>query len=190
MDGDSRREFPVSPLTVVRLGRLFFISIAVAACARRPAPSSDGTFESLQQRGGVAMGVDQYTSAHVFESLPTGGRIVLDRAVDDSAGVSAIRAHMREIATAFARGDFATPGFVHALDVPGTRVMTARRSVIGYAVHDRPRGAELRIVTEDAGALEAVHAFLAFQRQDHRAPGHEAAPSLPSQPPSQPQPAR
>ena len=178
--------FPVSLLTVVRLGRQIFIVIAVAACARRPAPSSDGTFESLQQRGGVAMGVDQYTSAHVFESLPTGGRIVLDRAVDDSAGVAAIQAHMREIAAAFARGDFATPGFVHARDVPGTRLMSARRSVIGYSVHDRPRGAELRIETADAGALAAVHAFLAYQRQDHRAPGHEAAPS----PTPQPRPAR
>ena len=128
------------------------------------------------------MQLDQYTSAHVFESLPAGGRIVLDRAVDDSAGVAAIRGHMREIAAAFARGDFATPGFVHARDVPGTRVMSARRSVIDYTVLDRPRGAELRILTGDAEALAAVHDFLAFQRQDHRAPGHEGLASPPPRP--------
>jgi hypothetical protein len=129
------------------------------------------------------MGVDQYTSAHVFEDLPDGGRVVLDRAVDDSAGVATIRAHMRDIAAAFARGDFAVPGFVHARDVPGTTVMSAKRGAITYTPADRPRGGELRIASSDPDAVRAVHEFLAFQRQDHRAAGHEAmhgATSAPS----------
>ena len=41
------------------------------------------------------MGVDQYTSQHVFEPLPTGGRIVLQRKEADSAGEAVIREHMR-----------------------------------------------------------------------------------------------
>jgi hypothetical protein len=55
--------------------------------------------------------------------------------------------------------------------VPGTPVMAAKRAAIGYAVRDLPRGAEVRITTRDAEALAAVHAFIAFQRQDHRAGG-------------------
>jgi len=31
----------------------------------------------MQSRGAHVMGVDQYTSAHVFEDLPDGGRVVL-----------------------------------------------------------------------------------------------------------------
>jgi hypothetical protein len=121
------------------------------------------------------MGVDQYTSAHVFEDLPDGGRIVLDRAdAADTADVATIRAHMREIAAAFARGDFTAPGLVHAQEVPGTAVMAARRGAITYTAHDRPRGAEVRVRTTDSAAVAAVHAFLAFQRMDHRAAGHEA----------------
>ena len=119
------------------------------------------------------MGVDQYTSAHVFEDTPDGGRVVLDRSVDDSAGVATIRAHMRDIAAAFARGDFAIPGFVHARDVPGTAVMSAKRGAITYTPADRPRGGELRIASSDPEAVRAIHEFLAFQRQDHRAAGHE-----------------
>ena len=129
----------------------------------------DSSFARLQERGRTAMGVDQYTSQHVFEPLPDGGRIVLRRDAADSAGTATIRAHMREIAAAFARGDFSTPGMVHAGVVPGTEVMRERRDRLRYEARDLPGGAEVRITTGDAEALRAVHAFLAYQRRDHRA---------------------
>jgi hypothetical protein len=44
------------------------------------------------------MGVDQYTSVHRFDALPDGGRIELQRAHDDSAGVAQIREHLRQVA--------------------------------------------------------------------------------------------
>ena len=136
-----------------------------------PAPAPDTGFAALQRRGESAMGVDQYSSEHQFEPLPDGGRIRLARAASDSAGVAAIRAHMREIAAAFARGDFSTPGFVHAQAVPGTETMTRKREAIRYEARDVPGGAEVRITTRDPAALAAVHGFLAFQNSDHRT-GH------------------
>lgn len=148
--------------------------------ARHPDHPADSAFAAVQARGADrrAMGVDQYTSVHRFDALPDGGRIELQREVDDSAGVARIRTHLRAIAAAFAEGDFRTPAFVHMREVPGTAVMAARRAVITYSVGDLPRGGEVRIVTRDPEALAAVHAFIAFQRQDHRAggagtPGHE-----------------
>ncbi|MFL5560477.1 MAG: hypothetical protein ACJ79K_03295 [Gemmatimonadaceae bacterium] len=119
------------------------------------------------------MGVDQYSSAHVFEALPDGGRIVLERKdASDSAGVRIIRAHMRTIADAFGRGDFTAPGMVHMTKVPGTEVMAAKRDVISYVAVDRPAGGEVRLTTSDTVAIRAIHEFLAFQRMDHRAPAH------------------
>jgi hypothetical protein len=103
--------------------RFSIIAIAalVACTARKETASADSGFAALQQRGETAMGVDQYTSAHVFEPLPNGGRIVLQRQEADSLGEATIRTHMRTITTAFASGDFAIPGFVHEMsDVPGT----------------------------------------------------------------------
>jgi hypothetical protein len=76
---------------------------------------------------------------------------------------------MGEIAAAFSAGDFTVPGFVHARKVPGTEVMAARRAEIRYLVESLPRGAAVRLTTEDSSAVEAIHEFLAFQRQDHRA---------------------
>ena len=120
------------------------------------------------------MGVDQYTSSHKFEALPDGGRIELQREVDDSAGVSRIRIHLKEIAAAFLAGDFRTPAMVHAMKVPGTEVMSVRKDAIRYVYRDLPRGGEVRIVTTDPEAIRAVHQFLAFQRSDHRTgEGHQ-----------------
>ncbi|HEX5819421.1 MAG TPA: hypothetical protein VFY20_11105 [Gemmatimonadales bacterium] len=152
--------------------------IVLAACGAKdtPAakPASDSAFAAVQERGEAVMGVDQYTSTHVFEDLPDGGRIVLDRGdTTDTAGIATIRAHMREIAGDFRNGDFSKPFAVHATEVPGTKLMAARREKISYEVSDRPSGAEVRIRTGDPEAVSAVHEFLAFQRSDHRAAGHE-----------------
>lgn len=137
--------------------------------------SSDSAFALVQARGHTAMGVDQYTSFHRFESLPDGGRISLQRNPGDSAGVAQIRSHIRGIAAAFAQGNFAVPGFVHDRDVPGTAVMAARQSQISYVADTVPGGGQLRLRSSDHSAIAAIHQFLAFQRQDHRSTSHGAA---------------
>ncbi len=156
------------------------VGLTFAAACKEPAPrpgvaaTSDTAFASMQDRGQQAMKVEQYGATHVFEDLPDGGRIVLDRDdASDRASRDSIRAHMREIATAFAAGRFDAPALVHAQEVPGTGVMRERRRYITYGAVDRPRGAEVRIVTRDKEAVVAIHQFLAFQRGEHRAAGHD-----------------
>ena len=169
-------------------------TILVAACGTKdtPAakPATDSAFAAVQARGAAVMGVDQYTSAHVFEDLPDGGRIVLDRGdTTDMAGIATIRSHMRAIAGDFRDGNFTKPFAVHAMDVPGTTVMTERRAKISYEAVDRPYGADVRIRTGDPEAVSAIHEFLAFQRSDHRAAGHEGMDhSAPTATPPSPRP--
>jgi hypothetical protein len=136
--------------------------------------NTDSAYAGVQSRGAEVMGVDQYTSHHVFEDLSDGGRIIFLRDdVTDSAGTSIIRAHLRTIADSFAAGVFNDPAQVHAREVPGTADMARLRDKIRYTVSERPGGGELRITTADPDARQAIHEFLAFQRQDHRAAGHE-----------------
>jgi hypothetical protein len=148
--------------------------LILAACDARPPAraAGDTAYAAMQERGRTAMGVDQYTSTHHFDELPDGGRIVLERDSNDSAGVAQIRAHLRAEARAFAAGDFDRPTFVHAHRVPGADVMSNRRSVITYSVSDLDRGAALRITTTDSAALTAVHEFLRYQRTEH---GHRSS---------------
>jgi hypothetical protein len=77
-----------------------------AATRRRAAAERDGAFAGVQARGEHAMGVDQYTSTHVFEPLPDGGRIALQRDAPDSTGAVQIRQHMQRIATPFKPATF------------------------------------------------------------------------------------
>ena len=129
--------------------------------------SGDSGFAQMQARGKVAMGVDQYTSAHRFDDLPDGGRIQLQRDPNDTAGVRTIREHLQKIAAAFSQGDFTVPGFVHADSVSGTATMRAKRSTINYRYAPLPGGGEVRIITRDTAAVAAVHDFLAYQRDEH-----------------------
>lgn len=161
----------------MRLVHAVLVSIVLACPAGATAQShgghaarhQDSAFRAMQTRGKVVMGVDQDSSVHRFEALPDGGRIVLQRDREDSAGTAAIRMHMREIARAFATGDFSAPAAVHLETVPGVPVMRARRAAIRYEAGDLARGAALRIRTRDPQAVAAVHQFLAYQRREHRA---------------------
>jgi len=150
------------------------VVLVLGACK---AARDDAAFADMQERGRMVMGVDQYTSAHVFEDLPDGGRIVLDReGAADTSGVATIRLHLRDIAASFRAGDFTKPFQVHAQVVPGTAVMSAHRAAITYDAIDGPRGGEVRIRSGDPAAVAAIHEFLAFQRSGHHAAGHEPAP--------------
>jgi hypothetical protein len=145
------------------------------ACSRAAKPAAKGTtdssFAAMQDRGKMAMGVDQMTSTHTFDALPDGGRIELLRDVDDSVGIAQIRAHLRLIQHAFQAGDFSTPQFVHMQTMPGTAEMARKRDVITYSYHDLPQGGEVVMKTEDAAALSAIHEFMAAQRSEHHATG-------------------
>ena len=134
-------------------------------------PTTDTSFAALQARGKMAMGVDQYASAHRFNVLPDGGRIALEMKDGDSLAVAQIRAHMKLIEHAFQAGDFSTPEFVHARAMPGTDVMSRNKALIRYTYADLPRGGAVRITTTDPESLAAIREFLTAQRGDHRA-GH------------------
>ena len=143
---------------------LVFVALGCRSERSGARAAADSGFAGVQARGQVAMGVNQYTSTHLFTPLPDGGRIELQRNETDSAGVQQIRRHMATIACQFSTGDFHLPGFVHDREVPGTSVMNARRSAISYTVESLPRGAALRL---------SYHRYL-------RSNGHPRFPRLPA----------
>jgi hypothetical protein len=144
--------------------------VAITGCtAASKSPPSDTAFANLQERGKMAMGVDQYTSTHHFEATSDGGRIELQRDTADSLGIAQIRAHMKLIQHSFQAGDFSTPAFVHMRDMPGTDVMKAKKDLITYTYADLPHGGEVRITTKDPEALASIKQFMDAQLMDHHA---------------------
>ena len=158
---------PPAPRLVV----LLLVAASEPAIAQS---TSDSGFAAVQARGAEVMGVDQYTSHYVFEDLQDGGRIILIRDdTTDAVGTETIRRHLRAVADSFARGVFSDPARVHAREVPGSAELARLSDKIRYQVTDRAGGAELRITTRDDAAIAALRQFLAFQREDHHAAGHE-----------------
>lgn len=143
-------------------------SQAAGALEPVPAQTGDSVFQAMNVRHGQAVGEDPMTLAHQFETTEQGGDIILERQVHDEMGVTQIRAHLLMIARAFARGDFAVPGFVHEKPVPGTSVMTQLANRIAYSVEDLPHGGVIHIRTEDPEALKAIKSFIAFQIAEHK----------------------
>ena len=120
-------------------------------------------------RGAQAMGFDQDRTDHHFLLYADGGAIdVAVKELGDIANLEAVRQHLREIAGLFKAGDFGKPALTHALQVPGTADMTRLKDRITYRYEETAAGGRVRIVTRDAAALAAVHAFLRFQIEDHR----------------------
>jgi hypothetical protein len=122
----------------------------------------------LKKRGAAAMGFDQDTTQHAFTATPDGGSIAAD--VKDAADVKTrdqIRMHLKEITTAFAKGDFSKPFHTHAEMPPGVPVMTEKKDAISYVYSDTQGGSIVRIRTQDAQAVDAIHAFLEYQTREH-----------------------
>jgi hypothetical protein len=123
----------------------------------------------LKKRGALAMGFDQDKTTHRFPVSPAGGSIEVDaNDAADRASRDQIRSHLKEIAKAFARGDFEKPFQTHAEVPPGVPEMQRSKEKIRYQFVETPRGGAVRITTTNAAALAAVHAFLAYQSREHK----------------------
>jgi hypothetical protein len=153
-----------------RMAALLGVFALSLLCAKQGG-AQDSSFAALQQRGKMAMGVDQYESQHQFDILPNGGRIALEMKGDDSLSIAQIRAHLKLIEHAFQAGDFSAPEFVHMRAMPGTDVMSRNKAKIVNSYEDLPRGGEVRITAKDPESLAAIREFMAAQRGDHKAHG-------------------
>jgi len=68
----------------------------------------------------------------------------------------------------FKQGNFNAPMLIHARTPPGVPTMKKLRSEIRYEVQDTPQGARVRVSSENAKAIAAIHEFLIFQIRDHQ----------------------
>jgi hypothetical protein len=122
----------------------------------------------VKKRGAAAMGFDQAATIHHFRLTENGGTIeVTVNNPDDTAGLEQVRSHLREIAAAFAAGDFAKPLAIHGELPPGVAAMQEHKDRIGYLYEDLPTGGRVRITTTDTATRSAIHDFLRYQIREH-----------------------
>jgi hypothetical protein len=124
--------------------------------------------EQMKAQARKAMAFDQDTTVHHFGLAPTGGSIAVEvKALSDEGTRAQIRAHLKEIAVAFQQGDFGKPLVTHGEQPPGVSVLQRLKAELTYSYEDTNRGGVVRIVTTNAEALSALHAFLKYQITEH-----------------------
>ena len=129
----------------------------------------------MKQHGNLAMGFDQDKTTHHFSVTADGGSIGVDvNDPADRASLDQIRVHLKEIAVAFAQGDFAKPLLTHGEVPPGVPVLQRLKADIAYVFQETERGGIVRISTSNPEARAALHEFLTYQIKAH-ATGHPAA---------------
>ena len=126
---------------------------------------------SMLQRGNIAMGFDQNKIRHNFIPTASGGEIVITSLNgNDTTTINQIREHIKDIQNDFSKGNFTKPVFIHAQQVPGTKLMTGKKDLIKYSVRQMNNGSALLLTTNDQQLIGAIHQFIAFQTGQHR--GH------------------
>jgi len=155
---------------VVRLTAVFTFLVVGVVCA-------NAQHQDVNRRGDKVMGFSHAKTTHHF-SLKTDGGVIQVEANDagDTASRDQIRQHLKHIAKKFSEGDFSAPMFIHARTPPGAPTMKRLKAEIKYQFEELERGAQVRISTDNAEAIEAIHEFLRFQIKDHQTGDSQEAP--------------
>ena len=65
------------------------------------------------------------------------------------------------------QGNFTKPFFIHAQQVPGTKLMAEKKDLIRYSIRQINDGSILLLTTNDQQLIAAIHQFIAFQTAQH-----------------------
>jgi hypothetical protein len=127
---------------------------------------------TAHERGHTA-GAGPHTAVQHFNVLDDGGTIALQSREDIAEEVGHIREHLLQLALVLGNAESDAPARSHLACIPGASAMAARNDAITFVFRELPRGGEVRIITQDAQALQAIHEFLAYARDHHgAAAGH------------------
>ena len=128
----------------------------------------DAHGEGVDERHDHVTGVSHEASVHHFLLFADGGRIVLEATDEsDSEARDRIRGHLQHVAEEFVQGRFDLPMLIHERVPPGVDALQRLRTAVRYEYAPTAHGGTVDITTTSTEALEAVHAFLRFQIQDH-----------------------
>ena len=156
----------------MRIVAMFVAIFAIAGATygqSQPTAKQSASHSEAIQRGNHVMGFSADRATHHFRLFQDGGAIeVAASDPKDAESRDQIRTHLSYIAPMFSEGNFNAPMLVHDTTPPGVNTMTRLRADIRYEYEETASGARIRIRTQSAQALDAIHAFLLFQIIEHR----------------------
>jgi hypothetical protein len=166
-----------APLMIATL----LLAAAFASVPVSAAPQSSPRQDDVRDKGAQVMPFALDRTIHLFDKTASGGVQRVRVRGDAPDQVAMIRAHLREIAQAFAARDFDKPAHIHGAGMPGLAEMKrAKSGELDVAYRDLDDGAEIAYVGHTPGMIDAVHRWFDAQLSDHGrdAATSTAAPSL------------
>jgi hypothetical protein len=141
----------------------------MAAAAANANGDTDTSHDADVDHRHDSFGMAHDAAHHKFTATDDGGTIEL-RANDanDAQTIAAIQKHLQTIRGEFAKNDFSKPNFVHGRMPDGVDTMQRLHTSIMYHYEALPDGGRVHLMTKNAEAVEAIHAFLKFQSVEHR----------------------
>jgi translation initiation factor IF-1 len=122
----------------------------------------------MMERGDIAMGFNQNKITHQFLTTPGGGKIIISALnASDRQTIDQIKNHTLDIQKDFSEGNFTKPFFIHAQEVPGTKVMSEKKDLIKYRISEMDNGSSLLLTTNDKELVDAIRQFMEFQAREH-----------------------
>jgi hypothetical protein len=126
------------------------------------------TMMKMMERGDIAMGFNQNKIAHQFLATPDGGKIIITALnASDRQTIDQIKNHTLEIQKEFSGGNFIKPFFIHAQEVPGSKIMSEKKDLIKYKLLEMKNGSTLIVTTNDKELINAIRQFMEFQTREH-----------------------
>jgi hypothetical protein len=167
--------FAFSLFIIIWIGNIIIYEngkVAIDILGTNQSLSSYSSFsKSMMERGDIAMGFDQNKITHNFRSTPTGGEIVITALnANDTVTSEQLKNHALAIQVDFSKGNFTKPLFIHAEEVPGTKVMTEKKDLIRYSIQNLENGTMVILDTRDDEVINAIHHFMDYQGSQHH--GH------------------
>jgi hypothetical protein len=153
---------------VVIAGAVTAVTLVAGGSPRDSGESRTERQTLVTERGRSVMPFDLEQTTHRFTPTATGGvqEVVADQG-GDTEQIGLIRAHLREEAEAFGRGDFADPATIHGAEMPGLAELREGHDRIEVRYEERADGAGLTYTTEDSTLVDALHDWFDAQLGDH-----------------------
>ena len=124
--------------------------------------------QEVAKRGARVMPFDLEQTTHLFQPLDDGGlQRVTVKDPKNQAQIALIRAHLKEEAGRFRRGDFSDPAKIHGADMPGLAELSRGAARVGVRYTELPDGAEIRYTAKDPALVDAIHRWFQAQLHDH-----------------------
>jgi hypothetical protein len=108
------------------------------------------------------------TTHHFSKSTHGGVQQVVAKDAKDSAQISLIRSHLKQIRGQFLKGEFSGPAHIHGQDMPGlAELKQAKPGQISIEYKDMKAGGQLTYRTADPRLVGALHKWFDAQLSDH-----------------------